>query len=322
MVWGKIFTYGIHIITEVLENPVEGFYLEFRGMILAVKGVLHPRNKAIAIPVYVKDDRWKRVRSFQESMRIVRKRLGDCLEWCGFAGRRLPTIPLDKVEKIYNPLDIEGLRIPNAAQSLLSLLTENTGIWRFMGITGSILLGLHSEYSDIDIVIYGIDNGVDVMKVLGRLRRRGVLKPVEGKRWIEETRRDSIIPADTWLRYERMKLLTGIYEGHLYTAKIVPLPHEYWESLEQECKEVGRTRLRGRVHEKSLTFTTPCRYWLETGGELVEVFSMRSRFAEMAEPGMTVEVEGRLEEMTLYGRRWRRIFLGNEPYDYILPVER
>ncbi len=305
----------------MLDYPIEGFYLEFRGMILAVKGVLQPRGRAIAVPVYLWDGGWRRVRSFQESMMITERMLGDYLEWHGFAGRRLPTIPLDEAEAIYNPLEAGQRRVPEEAQALLNLLSDNLERPELMGITGSILLGLHSRSSDIDLIVYGIGGGLRARRAMETLRLRGVLRPVEGDEWIRETRGDSSIPPGTWLRYERRKLLTGIYRGRLYTAKIVPLPQEYWESLNQECREIGRARVRGCVHGKSITFTTPCRYWLETGSGLVEVFSMRSRFAEMVEPGMMAEAEGRLEEITLHGRSWRRVFLGNSPGDYILRVE-
>ena len=318
----------------MLSLPIEGFYLRLYGDILAVKGVLHPPGKAVATPAYVRGAQsYRRVRSLREALSYFEERLPGLMKWYRWAGRRLPTVPLELVEEVYSPLGFRPGRIRAEvdAWELGRLIAEEAGIgMEKVGVSGSLLLGLGGEDSDIDLVIYGVEEGRRALEAVERLRRRGALAPVEGEGWIRRTRGDSEIPVATWLRLERRKRLTGLFRGRLYTAKVVPLPSEYWESLEQVCKEVGRAELLGRVLDDRFSHTTPNRYVVEVldargdrveVGAEVELMSMRSRFAEVASEGELVRARGRVEELRLGGRRWVRLFIGNEPEDCLLPAE-
>ncbi|RLG01368.1 MAG: hypothetical protein DRN49_01410, partial [Thaumarchaeota archaeon] len=114
-----------------------------------------------------------------------------------------------------------------------------------------------------------------------------------------------------------------------YTVKIVPLPSEYWESLDQECIEIGSAGFIGEVVEDGYSILTPNKYMVIVRkrlfgkiqeGEMVEVLSMRSRFSEMASCGDRVKVVGRLELIKLHGREWKRVFLGNDEEDIIISL--
>ena len=111
--------------------------------------------------------------------------------------------------------------------------------------------------------------------------------------------------------------------------KIVPLPSEYWESLDQKCVEIGSAGFIGEVIDDKYSILTPNRYSVSVKrrlfgevkeGEVVEIFSMRSRFAEVASCGEWVKVVGRLEIIELDGMRRKRIFLGNDRDDVIIPL--
>jgi len=320
------------VIVEPPTHPIEGFYIELRNMIMAVKGVLQPPGRAIAIPTHILlDEGFKRIRSLERSLNYFIERYPEYYSWFGFAGRKLPAPPLDAVDKVYNPLSVKHVeRISPEAEELRRTLVEESGIDEsFIGITGSILLGKCSPRSDIDLIVYGIENGRRVYESMRELRGSGDLKPLEDHYELRKSRLDSSLPLRTWIAVERSKILTGMFSGKVYTAKIVPLPSEYWESLDQECVEMGSTGFIGEVIDDEHSILTPNRYSVSVErrlfgeieeGEVVEVFSLRSRFAEMASHGDRVKVVGRLEAVKLGGRKWKRVFLGNDEMDAIIPL--
>ena len=319
-------------VVEPLTHPIEGFYVEIEKIIMAVKGVLQPPGRVIALPTYIPlDGGFKRIRRLKESLNYFVKRHPEYYDWFDFAGRRLPAPPLDVVDKIYNPLSVRHVRrMPPEAEELKRILIKESGIdERFIGITGSTLLGRCSPKSDIDLIVYGIENGRRIYDSMKELRKRGDLRCLKDYYELRKSRSDSSLPLKTWILVERSKILTGMFSRRVYTAKIVPLPFEYWESLNQKCAEIGSVSFIGEVVEDKYSILTPNRYLVSVEkklfgevweGEVVEVLSVRSRFAEMASCGDRVKVVGRLELVELDGKKWKRVFLGNNENDVIIPL--
>ena len=272
---------------------LEGFYVESNGVIFSVKGVLHPSGRVVAGPAYIPiQGRLKRVRSLGEGLSFLHKFMPDLLGWQEYAGQILPLIPFSEISRIYDPLDFTP---ENRREEVLDaihlkrILEDLSGVR--VGISGSILLGLSSSESDIDLVVYGLSAGERFYQTLRELRKESILKPVREYSWIRESRADSSISPRVWLKLEEKKLLTGLYKDRLYTAKIVPLPEEYWESLNQRVRELGRGEAVFEVIDDEFSKTTPNLYQvgvikvLDGRGEIrdvSQVVSMRSRFAELA----------------------------------------
>lgn len=310
---------------------LEGYYVEVDGDIYSVKGVLHPPGKIIAIPVYVQmlDGRYHRVRSLREAFRYLEKNKPQCIEKLDFTGQPTPTIPLDDAQEIYNPLKFNQADTDAGRDALiLKEMIEHSANIK-VGVSGSILLGLDDPSSDIDLVVYGLDSGERFIEALRELRAINVIKPVNTLDWLIKTRMDSEISPEEWLRLESRKLLTGVFKNRLYTSKIIPLLDEYWESLSQIVREIGRAEILCRVVDPRFSKTTPNLYYVKVLN-LVEgddraryasqIMSMRSRFAEIASTGDTVEVEGRLEEVEYRDKKIYRIFIGNNERDRLIPV--
>ncbi|HDJ67261.1 MAG TPA: hypothetical protein ENF33_06090 [Nitrososphaeria archaeon] len=320
------------VTVEPPTYPIEGFYVKVDEMIMAVKGVLQPPGKVIALPTHLMlDGGFKRIRSLEASLSYFIERYPEYYDWFNFAGRKLPAPPLDVIDRIYSPLSMKHVEhISPEAERLRKILVKESGVDEsFIGITGSILLKTYSPKSDIDLVIYGIENGRRVYESVNELRRSGVLQCLKDDYELRKSRVDSSLQLNTWILVERSKILTGTFSGKVYTAKIVPLPSEYWESLDQECIEIGAANFIGEVIDDKYSILTPNKYLVLVKrrlfgevreGEVVEVFSMRSRFAEMASHGDLVKVTGRLELVKLHGKEWKRVFLGNCEKDVIISL--
>ncbi|MEM3397823.1 MAG: nucleotidyltransferase domain-containing protein [Nitrososphaerota archaeon] len=313
---------------------LEGHYVKVCGDIYAVKGVLHPPRKVVAIPTYVRKEngRYHRIRNLKEAFSYIEEKKPSYLEYLNFTGQKTPLIPLNNVDEVYDPVKFDRADTEASRDALMlkEILTSSSSKIK-IGITGSILLGLDEPSSDIDLVVYGVNSGERFIDILKDLRINNVVKPVNTVDWLIETRRDSNISPEDWLRLESRKLLTGVFNNRLYTSKIVPFPREYWEDLSQRVREIGRARMLCRVVDSRFGKTTPNLYLVEVlkimygdgkARDVSQVMSMRSRFAEIASNGDIVEVEGRLEEVCCRDKKIYRIFLGNDERDKFLPVYR
>ncbi|MEM3819031.1 MAG: nucleotidyltransferase domain-containing protein [Nitrososphaerota archaeon] len=313
---------------------LEGHYVKVCGDIYAVKGVLHPPRKVVAIPTYVRKEngRYHRIRNLKEAFSYIEEKKPSYLEYLNFTGQKTPLIPLNNVDEVYDPVKFDRADTEASRDALMlkEILTSSSSKIK-IGITGSILLGLDEPSSDIDLVVYGVNSGERFIDILKDLRINNVVKPVNTVDWLIETRRDSNISPEDWLRLESRKLLTGVFNNRLYTSKIVPFPREHWEDLSQRVREIGRARMLCRVVDSRFGKTTPNLYLVEVlkimygdgkARDVSQVMSMRSRFAEIASNGDIVEVEGRLEEVCCRDKKIYRIFLGNDERDKFLPVYR
>lgn len=310
---------------------LEGYYVKAGGDIYAVKGVVHPPDKIIALPVYIKtlNGKYKRIRSLREAFNYLEKNKPNYLEKLNFTGQVTPVVPLNDVEEVYDPLQFSGSSTDAGRDALTfkELIESSTNIK--VGVSGSILLGLDDPSSDIDLVVYGLSAGESLLEILRELRIKGIAKPVNMLEWLIETRMDSCITPNEWLKLESRKLLTGVFKDRLYTSKIVPLPAEYWEDQSQIVREIGRASVICRVVDSRYSKTTPNLYYVKVlkilngsseALNILQAMSMRSRFAELASSGDIVKVEGRLEEVTIFGEKFHRIFIGNDERDKLLPA--
>jgi len=315
-------------------TPVEGWYVQdVYGDIYAVKGLVHPPGRVAAIPKYLRDrTQYRKLPMLQQAFRFLEESRPGYLYEDRYAGTRIPAIPLQMVRSRIRP----SLHLPansprklaEAAESLaerLAAVLQRGSI----GFTGSLLLGLATEHSDIDIVVYGLAEGELVWRTLSALRRAGGTRPVTsgGLGKLLASRADSRIDLETWSRHEGRKVLTGLMNGYLYTLKLVPHLSEYWESYgDRICRNLGQAEVVCRVSDDRLGIYTPNVYGVrvrevvegpESARDVSQIVSMRSRFAESCLRGEEIVVRGRLEEVILRGHAFHRIFLGSSVEDVV-----
>ena len=313
---------------------IEGYYIiDRRRDIYAVKGLVHPPNKVIAVPKYLwTGSNYIKTENKPALDKIRREYLHENDENYGAPMLAVPLHEIAAVKKpTWNVREYDNELVKTALQLYRELSQylelEGTG-----GFTGSILLGLHSERSDIDIAIYGLDKGKEVYAVLQELRRRGITSPLNKMLAINflKSRKDTSEPADAWLKHEEKKVLTGVFLNKVYNIKLVPLPLEIKHSYRTiKIKRLGKVEAVCRIHADSLSIFTPNMYEIEVvnvieGSELAfqatYVTSFRSRYAEQARAGDTVKILGTLEEVNEnHGNNlYYRILVGVDNVDYML----
>lgn len=327
-------------------NMVEGFYFRlYDGSIFYVKGVSHPVDRVVAFPKYVKSmdgnrialdgSRYVKVAGIDSEYRIVFERYSSYLVYDEYFGRRVVLVPLEDIAEVYNPIDKASKIIRDAiggvlvdVRDMLMDVISATGV-RNIGVSGSILVDLYREDSDIDIVVFG---DTDCRKVYSFLSEV-IDKPGSRIRRYDE---DSIaklylsratetpIGFEELVAQERRRVLEGLYRNREYFIRLVDTSHADDVYGVYRCRKLGTSTMRLRIVDAKRSIYTPCRYGVEVlevlegiDIDVEEVYSLRGRFNEIAYEDEIVIARGTIEllEYKNGGRKYR-LYLG-DPGDYM-----
>ncbi|MBS7612247.1 nucleotidyltransferase domain-containing protein [Candidatus Bathyarchaeota archaeon] len=334
----------------------EGDFLEtLEGFIFDVKGLSHPPNKVIAYLRYVPDSSGSRMRLGVKYRKIYRlKDREDFLrEKAPIYIFRSPVfnmevqgVPLNRIKCIYNPqLKIKQLielgvkdTVEREALEFVKLLSVKSRVpVEDMGLSGSLLVDLHNENSDIDLIVYGRENSLKVYRALGELmNEHDEVKPYntdELAELYEFRSQDTSIPFKAFLKVEGGKKTQGKFMGRSFFIRFL---HDWGEVSEKYgdkiYEPIGFCTIKAEVSDDSESIFTPCRYMVSNvqflsgvkanPAQVKEVYSFRGRFCEQAKTGDTIRASGKLEKVTsLNGESWFRVVVGGDRGDYMIPED-
>ncbi len=326
------------------EKLVEGYFVKTSdNLIFEVKGVVHPHDRIIAYVRYVPnldsaslDSSFRKIYDLREREEYLSNGFLGYLWFSKTHGRVLQAVPHKKIVQVLNPIEhMDQIRNDKSALSiattnLVELLLDNTGIDRTeIGITGSQLVGVATETSDIDLVVYGEST---CRKFYKRLRNKfdnvPRLERYEGElldahvlfRWSDLTEQQELLH-----RIESAKILQGVFESHQFFIRLVKLPQDVERIFGQIITENLKTReVHCSVIEDRNSIFTPCTYQVESLDfpKLKQLVSYRGRFTEQVSSGMSVRARGRLENVidSSTGENYQQLVLGENPSDYLIPI--
>jgi predicted nucleotidyltransferase len=257
-------------------------------------------------------------------------------------GETLCEIPVNAVTKHYTPIEnLADLRksrnsgqLEQKAVLLAESLKEAANIpWNSIGISGSIMASLSTLQSDIDPLVYGVENCRKAYSALETLLKDegSRFKPYskEELRTLFDFRsKDTRMTFEEFVEVESRKAFQGKFDGVDYFVRFVKDWSEISENYGDVCyKNSGYARIRATVAEDSEALFTPCTYILEnvkvTDGPALEpireIVSFRGRFCEQAKTGERIIAQGKVEHVkdTRNSREHYRMIIGNKPSDYM-----
>jgi len=336
-------------------SAVEGAAVETAdGLVFTVKGVVHPPDRVVAYLRYVPDRsgervregaRFRRVYKPAEQQRALRARgLSYRVDDPGL-GVPVDAVPWAEIVRVYDPRERlrhlrasgPGDKLEEDALQLTEVLRDIAGAGLVaIGLTGSLLFGLHTPASDIDLVVYGDQDCRRVHAALTRLLddpASGVARP-RGEELASihaVHREDTPLSAADFARLQARKVNEGRFAGRPYFIRFVKLPAEVPERYGDPCyAPAGRALIEARVTDDSEALFTPCRYSLDQvvsldgspAKDLREAISYRGRFAEQARIGRRMRALGALERAIWRdGRETTRLVVGGRPGDYLLELD-
>jgi predicted nucleotidyltransferase len=337
---------------------IEGDYIETKksNLFFDVKGLLHPNDKKICFLRFfphpegnrIKNNvRFKKVYDLDERYSLIRNKYPKYLFYSKQLDLEVQGVKNSDIKKIYNPREYfqnlhkkENLsNIENFSYSLCELFISQGGIPQdAIGITGSAMVGLSKEDSDIDIIIYGTENSHKLQKKLTSL-----LEKTNNFRTynLEEYRSHynwrvggSDISFKDFIKTEQRKLHQGIYNGYDYFIRYIKSPKD-WKGnyYDFNYTNLGRIKIKALVIDSKDSLFTPCIYKIEPQKildkklvlnkfkleDLSEINSFRARFCEQAKEGEVVFVEGKLERVNYKTKlEYYRILLTDQKKDKML----
>ncbi len=331
-------------------RAIEGYFVETKeSLIFDVKGFLHPIDRIIAFIRYYPSPKGTRRRNgikfskiykLRDRFEFLKKRYPHYLFPNTYNGQFLQGVLHKDIKKIYNPTEtVQFLLTKNTLSNLekesmsfvkiLSEVAPNNSI----GISGSLMVELHSPKSDIDIVVYGKDASYKAHEHLKNLidgRKHGVRSMSITELQELYMFRQPDLDFSTFARLERRKNISCMYSNREIFMRFVKDPSEIKEKFEDyKYKKVGYATLKAKIVDDSEAIFTPCRYLLENTKiiegvqveDLYEIISFRGRFCEQVKKGETVVARGKIEKVTRKdGSKWYQMVLGERREDILLPI--
>lgn len=329
----------------------EGEFIEtVDGLIFEVKGLVHPENRVIAFLRYVPDPKGNRIRGGKkfteiydlvERYNFLRSNHPEYLFDDSVRQRKMQGVPYRKIKKVYRPQ--EKLRtlvmqrwkdeLEATAVKFATTIAKNSRIpLNTIGITGSVLIDLHTKSSDIDLVVYGGENGHRAYEGLKKLRAEGgwissyderSVKKVCMFRWGK-----SGLPIDKIIEVEKAKILQGVVDNRDYFIRLV----KDWKDIDHARADLkyipmGEATIKAIIVDDRDSIFTPCRYVInkcvvlngKIREKIREICSFRGKFTEQAHAEDWVVAKGKVEKVISKDEEYFRLLLESAE-DFLIKV--
>jgi predicted nucleotidyltransferase len=330
----------------------EGDFLETAaGLIFDVKGLVHPPNRIVAFIRYFRDEKggrerdgttYRKVYSLSKRYAVLRESFPQYLVFDPVFGEKLCEVPRGDVKWHHRPAEkLQEMRssenldlLESKALRLVDVLRQKASIsWNAIGISGSILVGLHRPHSDIDPIVYGSESCWKVYSAL-----QDFLSTPEGFKLYDHAdleslfdfrSKDTSADFESFVRTESRKVMQGRFEGTDYFLRFV----KDWAEVSEVYGDVryrnaGVAEIKAKIADDSESIFTPCVYKIKDAqilsgsqvGVIEEIASFRGRFCEQARMGELVVARGKVERVMdrRHGREYFRLLLGNHPSDFMI----
>lgn len=337
---------------------IEGDYLETKdGLFFDVKGLLHPNDRKIAFIRFYPDSdgdrnkdgiKYRKIYEIKARYGYLRENYPKYLFDSENHGMQLQAVPNEDIKQIYNPrtylrtlLEKKGLsRIEESSLRLCQLFLDEAKVpINAIGITGSPMVGLNKNESDIDLVIYGTDVSLAFQGEIQRLfEAKNDLRCYNMEEYhthYEWRVGGSDIPFDDFLVCEKRKLHQGMFEGFEFFIRYLKSPEDWvGEYKDYSYENCGRIQLDATITDSTYALFTPCEYNIEPH-EILEISdaadfdkdldlkyvnSFRGRFCEHAKEGEKVYIEGKLEKVHFKDETYYRVLLQDQETDKMLQL--
>ncbi|MGE5221116.1 MAG: hypothetical protein ACM3PY_01680 [Omnitrophica WOR_2 bacterium] len=322
------------------------------GLYFAVKGLVHPPGRLFSVLRYAphpqgdrkKDGQhYQRLYHFPEQLQLLEARYPQYLAYDRATELVQQSVPVSSIQQIYDPRNwlqaISAAPDRDALQedafAFCDLLAKAAGVSRdHLGVSGSLLIGLHTAQSDLDLTVHGeqacrvvhkaLQEILDAESVngLSRFDQLG-FQQLYAER-VQDTRMDF----DAFIALEKRKSFQGLFRGRVFFARFIKEPQEIGESYgDLHYTALHQAGINATVTGEADAIFTPCRYRLDDVqfmqgnpvDSLCEIVSYRGRFCEQARLGERIYAFGTVERVqTREGRTWHRLILGNRPEDHML----
>lgn len=340
-------------------KPKDRDFIEtLEGLLFCLVGYQHPSDKYIAYLKYspAASGRWQRkgnayhrelafYHAHQVAITIAEleqqypQYVHDSPVW----DMRFSMVPLDRVRTYYTPearlaeilanpmdeLEETTVQVIQAIQQATSIPLSD------LGVTGSILLGIHSPaFSDIDLTIYGRANAQRLRDVMSRLDLASV-SPMDTA-YVDEwcqgvVKHHGLTYAQAhWLISRRWNFVYFGQARHTISLHPTRADDEITEIYGAHTyRDVGVARLNATLTDTRDAIFLPAIYQVASVDilegpqvEITEICAYEGLFGQIGEPGQRIEARGKLERID--NGPFHRLVVGSShpsTAEYLLPAD-
>ncbi|NVM19774.1 MAG: hypothetical protein HWN80_18880 [Candidatus Lokiarchaeota archaeon] len=340
---------------------IEGDYLETKenNLFFDIKGYHHPQDRKICFLRFYPDQngerikegkKYKKIYSLDERYSKLREEYPQFLFFSKELDLELQGVEIKDIKKIYTPREYYSAlkmrehlsEIEKHSKNLCELLITDASVPEdAIGISGSPMIGLSKDDSDIDIIIYGTRVSLEfqdkIKSILLTSNNYRAYNLPEYKTHYNWRVGGSGTNFESFLRSEKRKLHQGKFNGVDFFIRYIKSPNDWNGTFyDYKYKDLGRIKVKAKIIDSTNSIFTPCSYKIECikivesnirGNnydltKLNEISSFRGRFCEQAIKGESVFVEGKLEEVKFKGsKNHLRILLTNQKHDKMIVID-
>ncbi len=321
------------------------FIYSVDDLFFATTSYHHPNDRVLAFLRYIPDENGERVKNGQRYTKVdsdtAYKFLEENYPYYLFdddkTGLKMMGVPFDKIEKILQPnerlKEIINSDTDNPLFKKVITIAETFHEYAdvpydCLGISGSVLPGLNdNSVSDIDFVVYGMENQHRCMKLFGEIKDTDefpLFKSISDDFWrkvYDKRIKDSTLSFDEFCWYEKRKNNRGVIDGTLFDILLT----RNWDEIYGEYDDIryesyDQIVIEAKVVSALASFDNPSIYSVEkvsviNGPEIKdikEVASFTHTYAGEVKDNEDIIAKGRLEKVinTKTDEIYHRIVVG------------
>jgi len=271
------------------------------GLIFAVVEHSTEQGKALCFLRYVKDDvEWKKVTT-EPANAFLKQHHPDYLHYSPVLDAHLHAVAINRIVKHHQPKQrLQQLMQANRRDAiehdlflLCDLLQQHGLDLTQLGITGSILVGVQKQSSDIDLVCYERSVFHQCRAITRELIEQGQLQELNDNDWQQSYQRRSCeLSFADYVWHERRKTNKAVINGRKFDLNFIDEMKRSETTSYQKC---GAIKLQCKVIDDTHAFDYPAEFKIDHD-QFDAIVSFTATYTGQAIKGETVEVSGMVEQ--------------------------
>lgn len=271
------------------------------GLIFAVVSDTNEQGKVLCFLRYVRDDvGWKKVTT-EPANAFLKKNHPGYLHYSPLLDAHLHAVPTERIIKHHQPKrrlqQIMQKSRPDAIErdllQLCELLQQKGLDLSQLGITGSLLVNVQKQSSDIDLVCYGRSVFHQCRTITRELIEQGYLQDLNDKDWQESyQRRACELSFADYVWHERRKANKAVINGRKFDLNFLD---ESKPTDSPGYQKYGAITLQCTITDDTHAFDYPAQFKIDHE-QLDAIVSFTATYTGQAVTGETVEVSGIVEQ--------------------------
>ena len=272
-------------------------------LFFAVVNEYQEDNHALTFLRYMKDNAGIHKLTTKKAEKIIRDTYPEFQFDSYYADIVLHGIPINLIKEIYYPEQtvtrLLSMESPDNKQSdaigIINTLLSVGFKKDYMGITGSIMLDMHNENSDVDIIIYGREQFLKIRKYIKNSLDKGGINSLTQAMWKDTyERRDCALSFNEFYSHEKRKFNKFIFGNSKIDISAIPKKGEKYKES-GPYKKISKDGISSIVTNDTYAYDFPARY-LINHNMIKEVVSYTATYTGQARKGEKIEAAGFVEQ--------------------------